>query len=65
VGLYDEPGIPVCPQCGSNKLQRRGEAVSVMNKYQRYQCKSCGTWSRDPIGELNKVDRLSIVRKIN
>lgn len=35
-----------CPTCGSNKLQKRGTAISGTGTYQRYQCKSCGTWSQ-------------------
>lgn len=36
----------VCPRCGAGKLQSRGEARSLTRIYQRYQCKSCGSWSR-------------------
>jgi predicted PolB exonuclease-like 3'-5' exonuclease len=35
-----------CPTCGSEKLQKRGTAVSGTGTYQRYQCRSCGTWSQ-------------------
>jgi uncharacterized protein YprB with RNaseH-like and TPR domain len=35
-----------CPTCGSNNLQKRGTAVSLTGSYQRYQCKSCGSWSQ-------------------
>lgn len=37
----------VCPKCGSADLQRRGSARTLVSEYQRYQCKSCGAWSRD------------------
>lgn len=36
----------VCPTCGSNHLQKRGTAISTTGIYQRYQCKSCGSWSQ-------------------
>ena len=36
----------VCPTCGSNHLQKRGTAISTAGVYQRYQCKSCGSWSQ-------------------
>lgn len=62
-GLYDEPGVPVCPTCGSTKLQRRGFARTQVNKYARYQCVSCGTWSRGGTTELPKEDRQLILRK--
>ena len=35
-----------CPSCGQGHLQKRGTAVSSTGTYQRYQCKSCGTWSQ-------------------
>jgi predicted RNA-binding Zn-ribbon protein involved in translation (DUF1610 family) len=36
----------VCPACGSTKLQARGFAHTQQSRYQRYQCQSCGKWSR-------------------
>lgn len=38
--------INSCPSCGSKKMQRRGTAVSVNVKYQRWQCLGCGKWSK-------------------
>jgi predicted RNA-binding Zn-ribbon protein involved in translation (DUF1610 family) len=35
-----------CPACGSDKMQRRGTAVSISVLYQRYQCMACGKWAR-------------------
>lgn len=42
---YEERGD--CTVCGSNRLEARGFHRTVTNKYQRYQCKDCGRWSRD------------------
>lgn len=39
-------GERCCPKCGSGKLQQRGWAVTMMMKYPRYHCQSCGGWSR-------------------
>jgi predicted RNA-binding Zn-ribbon protein involved in translation (DUF1610 family) len=36
----------VCPKCGSSHLQRRGFSYTQAGKYQRFQCTSCGGWSR-------------------
>lgn len=36
-----------CPNCGDTNLERRGYAYTTVSKYQRYQCKNCGKWSRD------------------
>jgi len=35
-----------CPTCVEHNLQKRGTAISATGTYQRYQCKSCGSWSQ-------------------
>lgn len=35
-----------CPNCGGTHLQRRGFQITKTLRYQRYQCKDCGTWTR-------------------
>lgn len=37
----------VCPKCGSAELQRRGTSRTLQSEFQRWQCQSCGAWSRD------------------
>jgi len=46
-GVYS--GELVCPNpaCASENLEKRGMSRSKTRVYQRYQCKDCGTWSRD------------------
>lgn len=44
-GLYDNVA-DVCPNCGGVHLERRGFAYTNAGQYQRFQCKTCGTWSR-------------------
>ena len=39
-------GRDVCPTCGSEDLRREGYALTLTGKYQRYQCRKCGGWSR-------------------
>lgn len=51
-GAHD-PGC-ACPNCGSNEVQRRGVSVTRDAKYQRFQCTSCGAWSRSKI-QLSKA----------
>lgn len=63
-GLHDEPGLPVCPNCGSGNLQRRGYAYTALNKYARYRCE-CGKWCREAASELPKEDRANIMRPVN
>lgn len=62
-GLYDEPGIPVCTNCGGGHLIRRGFARTVVAKYSRWQCRDCGTWVRGADMELPKEDRKMIMRR--
>lgn len=52
VGAYIGPKErPVCPNCGSEHLQRRGFAVTTTRRYQRFVCKDCGHWSRTTVAE--------------
>lgn len=39
-------GMNRCRNCGSENLQRRGHARTLNGSYQRFQCSSCGAWSR-------------------
>jgi DNA polymerase elongation subunit (family B) len=41
----------VCPNCGG-KLQRRGYSITRVSKFQRFQCQSCGAWSKKPINGI-------------
>lgn len=50
--IVDHPGRETvssgqaCPNCGSNKLQRRGMHLTRTRRYQRFQCQGCGAWSK-------------------
>ena len=39
-------GADVCPGCGADDLRKEGHALTLTGRYQRYQCRACGTWSR-------------------
>jgi uncharacterized protein YprB with RNaseH-like and TPR domain/predicted RNA-binding Zn-ribbon protein involved in translation (DUF1610 family) len=46
----------VCPNCGSNKIQKRGFSVSRTGKYQRHACQDCGAWSiGEKVGETVRI----------
>ena len=45
--LYEDTERPVCPNCGSENLQSRGTAKTRTQQYRRYQCRGCGTWTRE------------------
>lgn len=45
-----------CPNCGKHTLQRRGYSYTRTGKFQRYQCTSCGAWSKgENINTLREV----------
>lgn len=41
----------VCPNCASEKLQRRGYAMTKTKRYARFQCNDCGTFSQSVLSE--------------
>ena len=43
-GLVDGRGG--CSVCGATRLVKRGFHITRTRKYQRYQCSSCGSWSK-------------------
>lgn len=45
-GLYMDDDVPLCVNCGSDKLQRRGFAYTAAVRYRRFQCQSCFKWLR-------------------
>jgi DNA polymerase elongation subunit (family B) len=46
-GLYLKAEKPTCTNCGSHNLQRRGLQTTRTQKYARFQCQDCGTWTRE------------------
>jgi hypothetical protein len=59
--LYEDSLHPVCPNCGSYELNRRGFAYTKTQKYRRFQCKACGTWSRQRSTAVDKYIRNNIL----
>lgn len=47
-----------CPTCGHSDYQRRGYARTTVGKYQRYQCRKCGSWFRGTKTLLRKGERV-------
>lgn len=54
MGIYSDTPL-VCPKCGGEHLQRRGTARNKTREYQRYQCLSCGSWSKGDLLRTIKV----------
>lgn len=46
-----------CPSCGSEDVQRRGYSYTKVARYQRYQCTSCGSWSKSKANDVSKEQR--------
>lgn len=46
IALYEESAEAVCPTCGSADLRKEGFEYTLTAKYQRYQCRTCGRWSK-------------------
>lgn len=49
-----------CGKCGSLDLCRRGFELINTGKFQKYQCKNCGSWSRDTINLFDKQKKGSL-----
>lgn len=47
--------IDGCPSCGSSELQKRGSGINRSGTYQRYQCSSCGAWSKGGSKKLTNI----------
>jgi DNA polymerase elongation subunit (family B) len=47
----DDTLVDLCPNCGSLELRKEGFKVVQTRRYQQYQCKSCGAWSRSTRAE--------------
>lgn len=63
--LFTETTKPVCPNCGSTHLQRRGFAHTHTMSYQRLHCQSCGKWSRERTNCLTKEKKAAILNHIS
>jgi DNA polymerase elongation subunit (family B) len=43
--IYGSHEKPLCPSCGSTRLQKHGFRVTKTNMFQRYHCQDCGSTS--------------------
>lgn len=65
MALYLDRDAPVCPNCGSKKLEKRGLQHNATQSYQRYKCQKCGKWSRDRKSVLTKDKKQNIMASVN
>ena len=58
-GLFTDEDEPVCTNCGSADLQRRGWAYTTHLRYRRFRCNGCSRWLRskrsERVAELRPV----------
>jgi hypothetical protein len=62
-GLYMDHNRPMCPNCGG-MVQKRGKYRSVTLTYQRFQCKSCGGWSKERYTNMDKEQRANVLKGV-
>lgn len=60
MNLYIDSKNPVCPNCGSAKIQRRGRSTASTYVYHRIVCTSCGKNSRERLRD--KTMKVAAVR---
>ncbi len=56
VNIIDEKS-DACPVCGKKSLHKRGFSIAQVSRTQRYQCQSCGTWSK---GRPQRIKALEV-----
>jgi hypothetical protein len=51
--LADKPDG--CPNCGSEKIQSRGSGATRFGVYMRFQCMTCGAWSKSTSRKVTNI----------
>jgi len=59
--LYVESDRPICPNCGSAHVTKKGTETTKLMQYQRYRCKDCGTPIRGRTSVTPKEQRPNIL----
>lgn len=60
-GLFHDTNRPICPNCGSHYMVKRGFTYTRSLRYQRYRCSKCGSWSRDRNTNLDTDKRKNVL----
>lgn len=64
MALYVDSDRPVCPNCGSSHIIKRGVTHTQVQTYQRFHCEECGTWIRGRYTTLDKEERERILTQV-
>lgn len=59
--LYTDQDRPICTNCGSHQVIKKGIETTKTFEYQRYSCKSCGTPLRGRYSITDKDKRKNIL----
>lgn len=59
--LFTDDEMEVCPNCGSDHLQKRGFHYTKTLTYQRVKCMDCGAWSRYRTTNMPKEKRKGVL----
>jgi len=61
LALYTNLETPVCTNCGSESIQKRGIQHLKTLSYHRLWCSDCGTWMRARTSHIDKYQRANIL----
>lgn len=63
LGIYTNCETPVCTNCGKSDIIKQGFSYTKTASYQKFQCKTCGTWLRSRVTEKNS-NRKNILTQV-
>lgn len=52
----------ICPSCGGHDLRPRGYYTTKTQKYKRFRCEGCGTWTAERFTAVQPEDRKQILK---
>lgn len=61
VAAYATMTVPMCPKCGSKRIQKRGIQVGQAASYERLQCQDCGGWFKGKTNQMSAAKRKSLL----
>ena len=59
--LYNDTARPVCPNCGSVYVVKKGIETTATMQYQRYRCSDCGTPIRGRTNIMSKEKKAAVL----
>ena len=59
--VYNDNGVRVCVNCGSENVNRRGWQQTNCGKYERHRCMDCGKWMRGRYTQLAKSTKIKML----